>query len=67
MLYERWRKISAEQRDQLALNDFATGKHWTFAEMFIAGEKSGVAEVSIPNVLQSNGVVHVITSVVQPN
>ena len=36
-------------------------------KLFISGEKSGVAEVSIPNVLQSNGVVHVITSVVQPN
>ena len=39
MLYERWRKISAERRDEPALRDFASGRCWTFAELFIAGEK----------------------------
>jgi acyl-CoA synthetase (AMP-forming)/AMP-acid ligase II len=39
MLYERWRKISAERRDAMALGDFASGKRWTFGELFIAGEK----------------------------
>src|SRR5271157_5527139 len=35
-------------------------------KLFVAGEQSGVAEVSIPNVMQSNGVIHVVTSVVLP-
>jgi uncharacterized surface protein with fasciclin (FAS1) repeats len=34
--------------------------------LFISGEKSGVAEVTISNVNQSNGVIHVINSVVLP-
>ena len=36
-------------------------------KLFVSGEKSGVAEVSIPNVMQSNGVIHVVTSVLLPN
>jgi uncharacterized surface protein with fasciclin (FAS1) repeats len=36
-------------------------------KLFVSGEKSGVAEVSIPNVLQSNGVIHVVNSVLLPN
>ncbi|WP_428485512.1 fasciclin domain-containing protein [Rhodopila sp.] len=36
-------------------------------KLFVLGEKSGVAEVTIPNVKQSNGVIHVINSVVLPN
>ena len=36
-------------------------------KIFIMGEKSGVAEVTIPNVIQSNGVIHVINSVLLPN
>jgi long-chain acyl-CoA synthetase len=43
MLYERWRKISAERRNELALRDFASGRCWTFAELFIAGEKQKIA------------------------
>src|SRR5882757_9614848 len=39
MLYDRWRKISAERRDAIALRDFASGKCWTFEELFLAGEK----------------------------
>jgi uncharacterized surface protein with fasciclin (FAS1) repeats len=34
--------------------------------IFVSGEKSGVAEVTIPNVNQSNGVIHVINTVVLP-
>ena len=36
-------------------------------KLFVSGEKSGVAEVTIPNVKQSNGMIHVISSVVLPN
>src|SRR5664279_3322031 len=39
MLYERWRKIAAERRDEIALSDFASGKRRTFGELFAAGER----------------------------
>lgn len=39
MLYGRWRKIAGEWPNELALRDFASGRCWTFAELFIAGEK----------------------------
>ena len=35
-------------------------------KLFVSGEKSGVAEVTIANVKQSNGVIHVISSVLLP-
>ncbi len=40
MLYERWRQISLERRNELALYDFTSGKRWTFEELFNAGEKA---------------------------
>jgi len=36
MLYERWRKVAATRRDDLALYDIASGRRWTFAELFAA-------------------------------
>jgi uncharacterized surface protein with fasciclin (FAS1) repeats len=36
-------------------------------KLFVQGEKSGVAEVTIANVMQSNGVIHVVSSVLIPN
>ena len=36
-------------------------------KIYVQGAKSGVAEVTIPNVLQSNGVIHVVSSVLVPN
>ncbi|MEI9959917.1 MAG: hypothetical protein WDM76_01940 [Limisphaerales bacterium] len=38
MLYERWRKIAQERRDELALREVASGKCWTFGELFAVGE-----------------------------
>jgi uncharacterized surface protein with fasciclin (FAS1) repeats len=35
-------------------------------KLFVSGEKSGVSEVTISNVKQSNGVIHVINTVVLP-
>jgi len=35
--------------------------------VFVSGEKSGVAEITIPNVMQSNGVIQVVSSVLLPN
>jgi uncharacterized surface protein with fasciclin (FAS1) repeats len=34
--------------------------------LFVSGEKSGVAQVTISNVNQSNGVIHVINTVILP-
>jgi uncharacterized surface protein with fasciclin (FAS1) repeats len=47
------------------------GEPLTFSEngshLYVSGAKSGVAEVTIANVKQSNGVIHVISSVLLPN
>ena len=48
MLYERWRKIAAERRGQPALRDAASGRRWTFAELFAAGESWKGAPASGP-------------------
>jgi uncharacterized surface protein with fasciclin (FAS1) repeats len=37
------------------------------SKLFLSGEKSGVAEVTIPDVKQSNGEIHVINTVLLPN
>lgn len=36
-------------------------------KLFVSGEKSGVSEVMISNVRQSNGVIHVVNGVVLPS
>ncbi len=36
-------------------------------KIYLQGAKSGVAMVTIPNVMQSNGVIHVVSSVLVPN
>ncbi|HEY3760599.1 MAG TPA: class I adenylate-forming enzyme family protein [Verrucomicrobiae bacterium] len=41
MLYERWTRISQERRNERALRDLVSGKHWTFGELFAEGEKFG--------------------------
>ena len=48
MLYERWREIAEKQRDKIALRDFASGRRWTFAELFAAGESWDVAPAASP-------------------
>ncbi|MFZ0829084.1 MAG: fatty acid--CoA ligase family protein [Verrucomicrobiia bacterium] len=48
MLYDRWRKIAGEQRNELALRDTASGRRWTFAGLFAAGESWNGAPVSDP-------------------
>jgi uncharacterized surface protein with fasciclin (FAS1) repeats len=35
--------------------------------LFVTGEKSGIGEITISNVGQSNGVIHVVDSVLVPN
>ena len=48
MLYERWREIAGEQCNELALRDCASGRHWTFGELFAAGESWKGAPASGP-------------------
>ena len=46
------------------------GKLWALQDgnhIMLKDEKGGTAIVTIPNVLQSNGVIHVIDAVVMPN
>lgn len=43
MLYERWKQISAGAKNKIALRDFASGKSWTFGELFSEGEKFSVS------------------------
>src|SRR4051794_31904930 len=38
MLYERWRKIAGEHRNEIALYDPARGERWTFAQLAAAAE-----------------------------
>jgi acyl-CoA synthetase (AMP-forming)/AMP-acid ligase II len=42
MLYERWQRISSERRNAKALRDVASGRNWTFGELFSAGEKEKI-------------------------
>jgi long-chain acyl-CoA synthetase len=37
MLYERWRLIASQRWGETALRDFASGRQWTFGELFVAG------------------------------
>jgi acyl-coenzyme A synthetase/AMP-(fatty) acid ligase len=50
MLYERWRKISLERRNELALHDFTSRRRWTYAELFAAGEtwRTDAGEIAFP-------------------
>jgi acyl-CoA synthetase (AMP-forming)/AMP-acid ligase II len=49
MLYERWTELAADSRNETALRDFASGKRWTFSELFSEGEKYGAGgEIIFP-------------------
>ena len=39
VLYERWREIAAEYRDEMALVDSAGGKRWTFGQLAVEAER----------------------------
>ena len=43
MLYEHWRNLAAQRRLELALRDAASGRRWTFGELFAAGEAQAIA------------------------
>ncbi|MCU0786260.1 MAG: hypothetical protein MUF81_19880, partial [Verrucomicrobia bacterium] len=38
MLYELWRTVATQRREQLALRDLASGWQLTFGDLFTAGE-----------------------------
>ncbi len=38
MLYELWRNVAAQRRDQLALREVAASRRWTFRDLFAVGE-----------------------------
>ena len=44
MLYELWRKIATARRDEPALRDATSGRHWTFGELFAASERAPVSD-----------------------
>jgi len=44
MLYELWRKVAAQRRDQTALREPASGRQWTFGDLFTVGEVIGVGK-----------------------
>jgi uncharacterized surface protein with fasciclin (FAS1) repeats len=52
--------LKTVEGDPLTLSENGT-------KLYVSGEKSGVAEVTISNVKQSNGVIHVINTVLLPN
>jgi acyl-coenzyme A synthetase/AMP-(fatty) acid ligase len=38
MLYQRWRDLANERRDEFALHDLSSGQHWTFAQLRATAE-----------------------------
>jgi uncharacterized surface protein with fasciclin (FAS1) repeats len=64
------KKQIKEGKGTAQLTTVEGGKLWASMEggkIMLKDEKGGTAWVTIPNVFQSNGVIHVIDTVVQPN
>jgi uncharacterized surface protein with fasciclin (FAS1) repeats len=64
------KKKIREGKGSAELTSVSGGKLWAMAKdgkIMLKDEKGGVATVTIPNVFQSNGVIHVIDTVVMPN
>jgi uncharacterized surface protein with fasciclin (FAS1) repeats len=52
------------------LSTVSGGKLWVSmmgSHLMLTDEKGGMSNITIPNVLQSNGVIHVVDTVVMPN
>ena len=47
MLYERWSRIAAERKSELALQDLVSDRRWTFGELCAAGESQPVGDAEI--------------------
>src|SRR5512146_1311549 len=39
MLYERWRRVAQDNRNEVALREAATNRHWTFGELATLAER----------------------------
>ncbi len=44
MLYELWRQVAARRRAQTALHEPASGRQWTFGDLFTVGEAIAVGK-----------------------
>ena len=64
------KKMIKQGKGSAELTTVAGGKLWAMEKdghIVLKDEKGGIATVTIPNVFQSNGVIHVVDTVVMPN
>jgi len=64
------KKMIKQGNGSAELTTVAGGKLWAMEKdghIVLKDEKGGIATVTIPNVFQSNGVIHVVDTVVMPN
>jgi uncharacterized surface protein with fasciclin (FAS1) repeats len=64
------KKMIRHGKGTAELTTVAGGKLWAMEKdghIVLQDEKGGISTVTIPNVFQSNGVIHVVDTVVMPN
>jgi uncharacterized surface protein with fasciclin (FAS1) repeats len=64
------KKMIQHGKGTAELTTVAGGKLWAMEKdghIVLQDEKGGISTVTIPNVFQSNGVIHVVDTVVMPN
>jgi uncharacterized surface protein with fasciclin (FAS1) repeats len=64
------KKMIKQGQGTAELTTVAGGKLWAMEKdghIVLRDEKGGISTVTIPNVFQSNGVIHVVDAVVMPN
>jgi uncharacterized surface protein with fasciclin (FAS1) repeats len=64
------KKMIQQGKGTAELTTVAGGKLWAMEKdghIVLQDEKGGISTVTIPNVFQSNGVIHVVDTVVMPN
>ncbi len=64
------KKMIKQGKGSAELTTVAGGKLWAMEKdghIVLKDEKGGLSMVTIPNVFQSNGVIHVVDTVVMPN
>lgn len=64
------KKMIKQGKGSAELTTVAGGKLWAMEKdghIVLKDEKGGMSTVTIPNVFQSNGVIHVVDTVVMPN
>ena len=47
MLYERWRQVAGERKNEFALRDLASGEQWSFSELAHAAESTAASHASL--------------------